>query len=134
MFDISVMSSTIKIPIASFLLLAFSFFSVGVPVVTYLCPLMNLEEPLCLMERPEQADGSAISSLDCCGKIIKGERNLTPYRLLSFQSELDNFSQQVPVVLPVNEKIASGFSLVSATESLRNSDPPLYLLGSAFLI
>ena len=68
--------------VASLLLLAaFSTFNVGIPLVTYLCPMMSMENPCC--EMGPQTNNEVLSFTsevpDCCTSHVIAERNTTPY-------------------------------------------------------
>jgi hypothetical protein len=68
--------------VASLLLLAaFSTFNVGIPIVTYLCPMMSMENSCCEMIPPANHGTLSITSEipNCCTSHIVAERNTTPY-------------------------------------------------------
>jgi hypothetical protein len=63
------------------MILAFTTFNVGIPIVTYLCPMMSVENPHCEMSPPATHGALSFTSEipDCCTSHIIAERNTTPY-------------------------------------------------------
>jgi len=74
-------SSKINILISSLMILVFTTFNVGIPIVTYLCPMMSVEHPYCEMMPPATHGVLSFTSEipDCCTGHIIAERNTTPY-------------------------------------------------------
>ena len=70
-----------NILISSLMILVFTTFNVGIPIVTYLCPMMSMENPHCEMMPPATHDvlSFAPEIPDCCTSRIIAERNTTPY-------------------------------------------------------
>jgi hypothetical protein len=63
------------------MILVFTTFNAGIPVVISLCPMMSVENPHC--EMIPQATQGALSFTseipDCCTSHVVAERNTTPY-------------------------------------------------------
>lgn len=128
------MNKTTRIVFSSLLILVFSFFSVGVPVVQYLCPMMSGENPTCDMS-PAANTGTLTISTEtpaCCAKNIGAERNTTPFlKVEKHQTvSLDILADVTGTVDPVSLQN----SFYSITPTIHYSTPPLFVLHSAFLI
>jgi hypothetical protein len=74
-------SSKTNILICSLIILVFTTFNVGIPIVTYLCPMMSMDNPYCEMMPPVTQGALFFSSEipDCCTSHVVAERNTTPY-------------------------------------------------------
>jgi hypothetical protein len=74
-------SSKTNILISSLMILVFTTFNVGIPIVTYLCPMMSVENPHCEMMPPATHGALSFTSEipDCCTSHIVAERNTIPY-------------------------------------------------------
>jgi hypothetical protein len=70
-----------NILISSLMILAFTMFNVGIPVVTSLCPMMSMEYFSCKMMPPAIYGALSFTSEipECCTSHIITERNTTPY-------------------------------------------------------
>ncbi|MEK6566349.1 MAG: hypothetical protein AABZ41_06550 [Bacteroidota bacterium] len=127
------MNKTAKIVFSSLLVLLFSFFSVGVPVVQYLCPMMSAENPSCDMS-PASNPGQLTISTEtpsCCAKKLGAERNTTPFLKVD---KVQTFSFDVISSTPVIEPVLQPTSIGSINPSLYHPSSPLFLLNSVFLI
>ncbi|MBI3005709.1 MAG: hypothetical protein HYY49_09900 [Ignavibacteriales bacterium] len=128
------MNKTTKIVFSSLLILVFSFFSVGVPVVQYLCPMMSSENLTCDMSPTANATGTTVSSLtpDCCAKQLGAERNTTPFL------KVDKLQTDSPDALAVTftlvDDVSSESFLNSTIPFFHKSTTPLFLIHSALLI
>ncbi len=123
--------------IAALLILVFGTFTVGIPVVKYLCPFMSSANPVCPMAT-EHTNGPAFTfeKPSCCGSYIIAERSTTPY--------LHVEKYNTPSTDIVNHFIASDFhpfqAIVINTVVPANTSPPpgeeipLFVLNSALLI
>ena len=71
----------LKILISSGIILVFTAFNVGIPVVISLCPMMDDSADRCdMMSSPKQDVLSFTSEIpDCCTSHIIAERNTIPY-------------------------------------------------------
>jgi hypothetical protein len=127
------MNKTAKIVFSSILILLFSFFSVGVPVVQYLCPMMSAENPTCDMS-PVSKPGQLTISTEtpsCCAKKLGAERNTTPFLKVE---KAQTFSFDVISATPATELVSQTLSISSTIPSIHYSSSPLFLLNSSFLI
>ena len=130
------MQSKLKIVTGLMLIIALSLFSVGLPIVTYLCPMMRTEQATCEMSVPPSS-GMAVSSQtpDCCGKVIIAERNTTPY----LKSDRSHFDSERVLTL-IADDVDYGFSttLLASPFSVQLLAPspaePLFLLNSTLLL
>jgi hypothetical protein len=127
------MDKTAKIVFSSLLILLFSFFSVGVPVVQYLCPMMSAENPICDMSSASSPGQLTISTETpaCCAKKLGAERNTTPFLKVE---KAQTISFDVISLTPVIEPVLQPVSMGSIIPSLHQSAAPLFLLNSVFLI
>ncbi len=73
-------SSKTRIFLAACLILIFTTFNVGIPIVKYLCPMMSVDNPHCEMVPPTTQGALSFTSVipDCCTSHIIAERNTTP--------------------------------------------------------
>lgn len=128
------MNKTTKIVFSYVLVLVFGFFSVGVPVVQYLCPMMSIENPTCDMSPTASTAGMTFSSQtpDCCAKQLGADRNTTPFlKVEKLQTvSLDFSTAHVAIVEPV----FSEPSVFSSTAVPPYSSSSLFDLHAALLI
>jgi hypothetical protein len=134
-------SSKTNIVISSLMILVFTAFNVGTPIVTYLCPMMSMENPHCEMMPPATHGVLSFTSEmpDCCTSHIVAERNTTPYLSVE-QFKISHLVPLDQVALAANDTyLAHGQS--SSTEVLCiSASPPfretvsLSLLNSTLLI
>jgi hypothetical protein len=132
------MKQVSKILVAPLLILVFSVFTVGIPVVKFLCPMMNDDNPVCCMSMNDKTDGSSVATPipDCCTSYIIAERNTTPYysadhgktQDLSVLQFVYTPDYQVPVVYTT-----SNF-LYGSSPPLLAKNEHLYILNSSILI
>jgi hypothetical protein len=63
------------------MIMTFTIFNVGIPIATYLCPMMNDGVDYCEMMPPVTHGALSFSSEipDCCTSHIIAERNTIPY-------------------------------------------------------
>ena len=132
------MQSSTKIVSAVFLLVAFTLFNVGVPVVYYLCPMMSIEMPYCDMS-PQKADGDAAiagQTPACCSKVVVAERNTTPFVQLHSPHSLDFKSIVVEFLIPASLTTSAVFASAIFDDGSppQATSPPLFLLNAALLI
>ncbi|HWP81184.1 MAG TPA: hypothetical protein VNN76_00850 [Bacteroidota bacterium] len=131
------MQSKLNLFTATTLIASLTLFSVGLPIVTYLCPMMSAEQPTCEMSAPPSS-GIAVSSQtpDCCGKIIIAERNTTPY-LKSDRSHGDSERILTLIVdIVADYSFLSGFfaSTTSLQVTALPPSEPLFLLHASLLL
>ncbi len=127
-----------NILVVTVLLSVFSVFSIGLPIVHYLCPMMNQDMPTCPYTPQSKDLGVSFTNEtpSCCGSYIVAERNTTPY------TSVERYSQTLPTVfvcaLPVvANDVQSCFAEIvpfrtSASPPLRSE--PLFILNSSILI
>jgi hypothetical protein len=67
--------------ISSLMAFVFTVFNIGIPIVTYICPMMSNNSPTCEMMPPATRSALSFTSEipDCCTSHIIAERNTTPY-------------------------------------------------------
>ena len=123
---------------ASLLVVVFGVFNIGVPIVHYLCPMMNDDVAAC--PKSQQSRSQDVSFTDqspsCCASFIVAERNTTPF------TSVEKFvSQQIQTQsLTVSNSCIAQFPLLSATVPFGTSTSPplsaepLYILNSSILI
>jgi len=131
----------LNILISSLMILVFTTFNVGIPIVTYLCPMMSVDNPYCEMMPP--ADNGVLSFTsdipDCCTSHIIAERNTTPYLSVeqfkvSHQLPLDQVAHAAFDTYLVNRQLLPmGVSCISASPPFRET-VSLSILNSTLLI
>ena len=70
-----------NIAVVSVVALVLTVFYVGIPIKTYLCPMMEMDDTSCEMT-PQQTDGGLSYDAplpDCCVGHVIAEGNTTPY-------------------------------------------------------
>ncbi|HAL57036.1 MAG TPA: hypothetical protein DCP63_11330 [Bacteroidetes bacterium] len=130
--------STRKISTSLLLVAVFTLFNIGLPVVMYVCPMMEMNGPCC----QSPTDGGAVSHVfsnqggDCCASYIIAERNTNPFLSVnSYQAphpEIMSF-----IGAPVAAEVFLGFSSVAFGDRSPpepSTTAPLFLLNSALLI
>jgi hypothetical protein len=129
--------NSFKLVTGVILIVALALFSVGLPIVTYLCPMMSSDQPICDMSVPP-ATGLAVSSQtpDCCAQIIMAERNTTPYvksdrNPIDFEKILTPVADQVVDYATTIPVASTHSSLFFASEA---PSEPLFLLYSSLLL
>jgi hypothetical protein len=131
----------LNILISSGLILAFTTFNVGIPIVKYLCPMMSRGNPNCEMIPPANNNALSFASemTDCCAGHIIAERNTVPY----LSAERLSISHLLPLyqVAHVSDDayIIDGQSLLTGA-AFNSPSPPfretvsLSILNSTLLI
>lgn len=117
------------------LILVFSFFSVGIPVVQYLCPMMSAENPRCEMSPVSIPGLLTVSSItpDCCAKQVGAERNTTPYLKVEKLQKL-NADLALTTTTVVGSCESASRNRNTPLFCYSTFSPPLFVLHSAFLI
>jgi len=131
----------LNIFISSGLILVFTTFNVGIPIVTYLCPMMSVENPHCEIRPPVTHDVLSITSNipDCCSSHIIAERNTIPYLSIeqfkiSHQLPLDQFAHAAKdTYLVLGQTVLTEGSCISASPHFRET-VSLSILNSTLLI
>ncbi len=132
------MRKSIRIFTASSLIAVFGLFTVGLPVVRYLCPMMNDEESSCpyTMQTKNPGTGYANETPSCCVSYIVAERSTTPYTSVEKYSAQPLHVQSFAVV-----DCVTGFGAISATRVGCVSDDsppparePIFILNNSILI
>ena len=134
-------SKVFNISISLLMVVVFTTFNVGIPIVTYLCPMMSDEDSHCdMMQETTSSTVSFTSEIpDCCTSHIVAERNIVPY----LSVEQFKVSHVLPLELVAhvacNTCFVDGqFSFVG--ESFISPSPPFRenisfsILNSTFLI
>jgi hypothetical protein len=128
--------------IASLLLIVvFSAFNVGIPIVTYLCPMMSMENSRCeMLPISNNQMPSLISEIpDCCTSHIIAERNTTPYLSIE-QFKISHLLPLYQVAHVANDTyLIHGQSLLTEISCISPSPPfrgtvSLSILNSTLLI
>ncbi|MBI5463768.1 MAG: hypothetical protein HY966_02290 [Ignavibacteriales bacterium] len=115
------------------MLLVFLTSNVGIPVVKYICPMM--EEQECAMGDHRSANEPSINypPSDCCAGKIVAERNTTPF--LKHQSEISIGTAAIPLIAACLPAPHSFSPITIANESPPILDSqPLFLLNASLLI
>ncbi|HEY6951830.1 MAG TPA: hypothetical protein VI758_05450 [Bacteroidota bacterium] len=121
---------------ASLLIATFGVFSVGLPIVKYLCPMMSDENPVCAMMHHSNDKSTSLTdqSPSCCGSYIVAERNTTPYHQTANYNAPD--LQPAGIVSVLGNAIPDNgvpqnfaFSFSPPPEAV-----PLYVVNSTLLI
>jgi hypothetical protein len=75
------LSRMLNILISFLMVLVFTTFNVGIPVVAYVCPMMSVNNPHCDMMPPATHGALSYTSEipNCCAGHVVAERNTTPY-------------------------------------------------------
>lgn len=131
----------LNILVSSGLILLFTTFNVGIPIVTYLCPLMNMGNPCCEMIPPANHGTLSITSEipNCCTSHIVAERNTTPYLSVE-QFRVSHLLPLYQVAHISNDAyIVDGQSLLTEVSFISPSPPfretvSLSILNSTLLI
>ena len=132
------MTRFLNISIASLLIAVFGVYTVGLPIVRYLCPMMNEDAMSCPCTPQSKSLGTAfaVETPSCCASYIVAERNTTPYT--SVEKYVQQQLQVQDLAAPVG--IASVYSSLSVVSpfGITSSPPPerqpLYVLNSSLLI
>jgi hypothetical protein len=129
------------IAVAIVLTLLLTIFNVGIPIKTYLCPMMDMDDVSCEM-MPQANDGGIAFSAptpDCCVGHVIAEGNTTPYISVEQLKTVHLVALDQLAVLP--GALTSVFTQPSFTETAYNSPSPpckenisLSILNSTFLI
>ena len=133
--------SKTNILISSLMILVFTTFNVGIPIVTYLCPMMSMENPHCEMIPPATHGVLSFTSEMpyCCTSHIVAERNTTPYLSVE-QFKVSHLLPLDHVALVANDTyLAHGQSLLTEVQCVSPSPPfsenvSLSILNSTLLI
>jgi hypothetical protein len=132
---------TLNIFILSLMILVFTTFNVGIPIMTYFCPMMSMENPHCEMMPPATHGELSFTSEipDCCTSHIVAERNTTPYLpvdhfKVSHQLPLDQVAHITngTYIVPGQSLLTEG-SCISASPPFRET-VSLSILNSTLLI
>ncbi len=131
------MASRLNIVTSVALILSMSVFSIGVPVVLYLCPMMDTGSMCC--EIPAGSDDGTHTLTrqphSCCNLVVGAERNTTPYRIAQ-----SSHGHEFKVVAILDSETSTsqlgiGIDHFPADDVEQNLiKPPLYVLNSSFLI
>ncbi len=123
--------------ITAFLILVFGTFNVGIPIVKYLCPLMNSEKPVCEMIS-EHSDSPAIAheKPSCCTSYIVAERNTTPYLSVEkFKAPSNELvSHYISSDFIAFQSFSTNQIVPANTSPPPAEDIPLFVLNSTLLI
>jgi hypothetical protein len=132
------MRKSARILIASLLIAVFGVFTVGLPIVRYLCPMMNDDAFSCPCSPQSKSLGTAFANEapPCCASYIVAERNTTPYTSVE---KYTSHPLQAQSLAPLDGVFGfSSVSVVSTSSSSTASPPlpgePLYILNNSFLI
>ena len=128
------MKANYKTISAAILICAFGFFNVGLPIVVYLCPMMQAAPAECrtFCETSSESVALVNQNASCCSSYIVAERNTTPF----VKTDKHNPSLAV-VVTSQYVELSNDHAMVvfnSPTEHNASKSPPIFLLNSAFLI
>jgi hypothetical protein len=126
------------IVITSFLIAVFGVFTVGLPIVRYLCPMMNDDVMTCPYSPQSKNLDAAITSEtpSCCVSYIVAERNTTPYTSVekSTPLQLQALALAASIDYVAENCLSSLIVPFCTTSSPPPGGEPLYVLNSSFLI
>ena len=133
--------SKTNILISSLMILVFTTFNAGIPVVVSLCPMMSMENPDCEMNHPPTKDVLSFTSEipDCCTSHIVAERNTIPYLSVE-QFKVSHLFPLDQVALAASDTyLAHGQSSLTESSFISPSPPfsetvSLSILNSTLLI
>jgi hypothetical protein len=134
-------TKVINILISSLMILVFTTFNVGIPIVTYACSMMDDDANHCEM-MPAASHGALLFTSEipaCCTSHIIAERNTTPYLSVE-QSKVSHLIPLHQIALVVNDTYLA-YRQFSLTEvQCVSPSPPfketvsLFILNSTLLI
>jgi hypothetical protein len=134
-------SRILNILISSLMIMAFTIFNVGIPIATYLCPMMNDGVDQCEMMPPETHGALSFSSEipDCCTSHIIAERNTIPYLSVEQFKVLHQLPLDQVALVSNNTYLPYGQSLLTEVQCVSLSPPfsenvSLSILNSTLLI
>jgi hypothetical protein len=126
-----------SVAVTAFLILVFGTFNVGIPIVKYLCPFMNSENPICPM-MAEHSSGPAFTyeTPSCCASYVIAERNTTPYlhaeKYNAPSTEIATISMAMDFV--GLQSYSSNHIIPANTSPPPGENTPLFVLNSTLLI
>jgi len=111
-------------------------FNAGVPIATYVCPMISAEKPTCEMSVPTFGDIPSITRQipACCIKYIIAERNATPY--LKLENRFEAPLSFIALPAETAEDPSDGWNSPLAPDDTGPplATAPLYILNSSLLI
>ena len=118
------------------LLVVFFFFSVGIPIVQSLCPMMEATNEPCPMHEQGCVNQIAIGGQfgDCCATKIVAERSTTPF--VKFEENKSVSLEPLFAIFQSESQFASHAPVRFAelVPRYESSSPPLFVLHSSLLI
>lgn len=132
------MRAKLTIVTSVLLLGAFSFFNVGMPVYSYLCPMMSSTNPFCDMWTPPADGDNAITNqtASCCAKVLVSDRDTTPF--LKAHDAFPGFDKLVFENALLDDGTSESHSILTGRHAadihLAEHSPPIFLLHSSFLL
>jgi hypothetical protein len=127
-----------KIFVVSILIGVFGVFSVGLPIVKYLCPMMNDANPVCCMSGHSRSDASSVTYQNpgCCASLIVAERSTVPYYSIEKSASTDLTVLQFATLQEyrVRDLFSSAIVIHGISPPPHLGSDQLYLLNSSFLI
>jgi len=132
-----IMSHRPKIATVVLLILSMSLFSIGIPLVTYFCPMDDAAAACCQIPISTGDHAASISRQphSCCDVFIGAERNTTPYRIAQFSQDHDPILVALldtPYTLETKGLGTNRSIAINPVGSVIR--PPLFVLNSSFLI
>jgi hypothetical protein len=123
--------------ITASLILMFGTFSIGVPIVKYLCPFMSSKNPVCPM-MAEHCSSPAFTheTSSCCASYIIAERNTTPYLSVEKSKLLstDGAIRFISIDFIALQSYSSNHIIPASTSPPPGEITPLFVLNSTLLI
>jgi hypothetical protein len=133
--------SKTNILISSLMILVFTTFNAGIPVVVSLCPMMSMENPDCEMNHTATKDALSFASEipDCCTSHIVAERNTIPYLSVEQFKILPQLPLHQVAHVANDTYLVHGQSLLTGVQCVSPSPPfpenvSLFILNSTLLI
>ncbi|MCI0553213.1 MAG: hypothetical protein L0287_19875 [Anaerolineae bacterium] len=116
------------------LVAVFGLSNIGLPIVMYLCPMMQDDPSECQTEceNPSQTLAIVNQSGTCCNSYIVAERNTTPFVKTEKSSPAISVAL-LPMTLELSDNSSFAVQNVPCSVSPQAS-PPIFLLNSSFLI
>ncbi len=131
------MSKRLNIFTSIALVLSMSLFNIGIPIVLYLCPMVETRSTCCQgpVENEDATHALSRQMHSCCDLIVGAERNTTPYRLTPVSQD---YAFKLLAFLNTGastEQERYGLHHVRAIDAQQDLIRlPLYVLNSSFLI
>lgn len=130
--------SSAQIVTIGLLIAVFALSNIGLPIVMYLCPMMEqtLNSRCCTLPKQSESLAFVNQTGSCCQQYIVAERNTTPFLSVDkYQTPHTELLALVGVVASSTQDFAIiSLPLSALSPPQPHADTPLFILHSAFLI